>query len=193
MATTARRLDCNKGGQKALLQPPRKGVLRIRGKRATPQEQKALQDASANGSGCPTPQSVVDVARDPKSALHKYFEWDDKIAGDLYRLDQARSLLQSVTIWYSNTKSATVITAKFFNRDPRLPGHTQGYISVEVLQRDSKSARAVLVNAVNQAAALLRNARGVATVVGLRAELDSLIDEMAGLVKSASASHPSPD
>lgn len=37
---------------------------------------------------------VVDEARDPKHPLHHRFEWDDSIAGERYRLSQARELLR---------------------------------------------------------------------------------------------------
>jgi len=39
------------------------------------------------------PQQVVDEARDPSSPLHPHFEWDDTIAAEKHRLDQARQLI----------------------------------------------------------------------------------------------------
>jgi hypothetical protein len=43
--------------------------------------------------------AVVDHARDPATALHRCFEWDDTRAADKYRLNQARQLLRvAVTI-----------------------------------------------------------------------------------------------
>ena len=37
---------------------------------------------------------VVDVARDPKHPLHPRFEWDDSIAAEKWRLEQAGQLLR---------------------------------------------------------------------------------------------------
>ena len=37
-----------------------------------------------------TPQQILDYARNPESELHKCFEWDDSVAAELYRLQQAR-------------------------------------------------------------------------------------------------------
>jgi hypothetical protein len=45
-----------------------------------------------------TPALVVDAARPKKSALHARFEWDDAVAGDAYRREQAHELIQSVRI-----------------------------------------------------------------------------------------------
>lgn len=39
------------------------------------------------------PQEMVDMARDENSELHKCFEWNDTIAAEKYRLQQARTIL----------------------------------------------------------------------------------------------------
>lgn len=39
---------------------------------------------------------VVDEARNKKSKLHKYFQWDDTIAGEKYREQQARVLISNI-------------------------------------------------------------------------------------------------
>lgn len=41
-----------------------------------------------------TPQAVVQAARSEKSPLHSHFEWDDTVAGEKFRLDQARQLIR---------------------------------------------------------------------------------------------------
>lgn len=43
--------------------------------------------------GTVTQKLVVDWARPPSSPLHKYFEWDDKIAGEKYRENQALQMI----------------------------------------------------------------------------------------------------
>jgi len=40
------------------------------------------------------PADVVKFARDPKTALHKQFEWDDSRAAEQYRLEQARHIIR---------------------------------------------------------------------------------------------------
>ena len=41
---------------------------------------------------------VLERARDPASALHEAFEWDDSEAAHRWRLDQARALIRSVRV-----------------------------------------------------------------------------------------------
>ena len=43
-----------------------------------------------------TPFEVVDAARSRKSALHRYFQWDNDKAADEYRKEQARYLIACV-------------------------------------------------------------------------------------------------
>lgn len=40
-----------------------------------------------------TPSSLLDYSRDENSPTHREFEWNDEIAGEKYRLEQARKLI----------------------------------------------------------------------------------------------------
>lgn len=59
---------------------------------------EALEAVAAKGEGHLTPQAVVEVARANRHPLHKFFEWNDEIAAEAYRLDQARTLIRSIHI-----------------------------------------------------------------------------------------------
>lgn len=48
--------------------------------------------------GALTPALVVDAARDPEHPLHSRFEWDDTIAAEKWRLEQAGQLLRIVKL-----------------------------------------------------------------------------------------------
>ena len=47
---------------------------------------------------------VVEKARNKKSVLHSYFEWDDSAAAEEYRLVQARELIRSLVVVVENKK-----------------------------------------------------------------------------------------
>jgi hypothetical protein len=53
----------------------------------------AQKVAEEIGKGRITPQEVLEKARDENSELHKCFEWDDSIAAEKYRLQQARAII----------------------------------------------------------------------------------------------------
>lgn len=58
----------------------------------------ALAQISEQQKGRLTPPAVVEAARNNRHPLHKFFEWDDKIAAESFRLEQARTLIRSVAI-----------------------------------------------------------------------------------------------
>jgi Mor family transcriptional regulator len=45
-----------------------------------------------------TAERVVEAARDARTELHRCFEWDDTVASEKYRLEQARRLLRKITV-----------------------------------------------------------------------------------------------
>lgn len=52
-----------------------------------------LKKIESKHKGVLHPRDVVSTARNEKSALHSYFDWDDKSAAAKHRLEQARSLI----------------------------------------------------------------------------------------------------
>ncbi len=45
-----------------------------------------------------TPEKVVETARPPESPTHRYFEWNDAVAAEKYRLHQAGHYLRNVCV-----------------------------------------------------------------------------------------------
>lgn len=45
-----------------------------------------------------TPKAVLEAARSKTSPLHKHFEWDDSVAAERYRLDQAREIIGIIRV-----------------------------------------------------------------------------------------------
>lgn len=48
--------------------------------------------------GAITPDIVVEVASNKASPLHNYFEWDNRIASEKWRLQQARVLINNIEV-----------------------------------------------------------------------------------------------
>ncbi len=59
---------------------------------------EALAKISKAHEGRLKPQDVIAAARDAKSPLNSFFEWNDEKAADSYRLDQARSIIRIVRV-----------------------------------------------------------------------------------------------
>ena len=55
-----------------------------------------------------TPENVVEYAKNEGTTLNKMFEWDNEIAGEKYRIQQARDILRNISVEYikkDNTKT----------------------------------------------------------------------------------------
>lgn len=77
---------------------------------------------------------VVEAARDKKSPLHKYFDWDDSAAAAKWRLEQAGSLIRSIEV--------VVVTTAGRNRD------LKAFVSV---RRQSERSYTSLAHAMSDA------------------------------------------
>lgn len=71
-----------------------------------------------------TAQNVVDTARDPAHPMHSRFEWDDSIAGEAYRRQQAADMIRRVRIVYKEAdKSGPSRSVRAYHALP----DTEGY------------------------------------------------------------------
>src|SRR6185437_1323639 len=114
----------------------------------------ALQTLSEEGAV--TPRDVVDAARSSNSPLHDYFEWNDKKAADLFRVEQARNMLRSIRVRYiedgapKEARAFQVVSGTGWKDEPRQ------YRSFEVLYGDSAFAANMMDNAIADLATFKR-------------------------------------
>lgn len=55
-----------------------------------------------------TPENVVNLARNENSVIHDDFEWNDEVAGERYRIIQARQMIQNFVVETKNEEKAPV-------------------------------------------------------------------------------------
>lgn len=99
-------------------------------------------------NGDVTPRDVVDAARSSNSALHSYFEWNDKKAADLHRVEQARNMLRSINIKYiengqpKEARAFQVVSKGAYEDAPRK------YSAFHVLSGDIAFSASMMDNAI---------------------------------------------
>ena len=59
---------------------------------------ETLESIRERNNGSLTPSVVVEESRPKSAPLHSCFEWSDCIAGELYRQEQARSIIRSIRV-----------------------------------------------------------------------------------------------
>lgn len=64
--------------------------------------------------GIISPRDVVDAAKNEASPLHPYFEWDDSVAAEKFRLGQARTLMR-IRIDYQDLPNNSTMTIPLYS------------------------------------------------------------------------------
>lgn len=88
-----------------------------------------------------TPDAVVDRARDPKSALHGQFEWNDEEAGAEFRLLQARGLIRRVVVKFDRGAGNRPTTVRAFVNVDR---GSREFRSIDVVRGDDAATEAII-------------------------------------------------
>lgn len=102
-----------------------------------------------------TPQLVVDTARDPSHPLHSRFEWDDAVAGEAWRRQQAHELIRKAKVVYREaTESAPEKSVRAFVAIRGQEGHV--FDPVEEVAEDPFRRKLALADMEREWKALLK-------------------------------------
>jgi len=93
-----------------------------------------------------TPSRVLELAKDPNHPLNSFFEWDDEVASNKYRLLQARELINSIVIQIMDEEKNKMYKVRAFlsvseNTDSELVingnQHTNNYyVSIDDIEKE---------------------------------------------------------
>lgn len=64
------------------------------------------------------PKDIVDASRPEDAPLHPAFEWNDSVAAELFRQDQARTLIRQIVTLEETESEEPVYVRAFFKIDP---------------------------------------------------------------------------
>lgn len=93
--------------------------------------------------GSVTPAQLLEHARNPNCALHRYFDWDDTTAAEAYRLLQARSVIRAVVKFIPNANGNPVSVRAYVSLPSDRDART-GYRAVaEVMDDEAMAAEAL--------------------------------------------------
>lgn len=139
--------------------------------------------ALADENGYIEPRDVITTARDPGSPLHDEFTWDITTAADERWVDQARRLIRLVKI--EITIDEKVIRSVAYVVDPDRPPRSRRYVDLTVAATHQAMAQEILFAEMERVTAAIRRAQEVAIVLGLRPQLELLLDNVRNVVDAA--------
>lgn len=135
----------------------------------------AIERLTKRHNGVLEPGHIVEAARDERSPMHPHFQWDDTVAAELYREDQARDLVRSLTVDISRSNLETKPVRAFVNVET---GGERGYVTTAVAMSSEDLRRQVL----QRAFAELEAWRARHAELSELARVFSAIDETRGLL-----------
>lgn len=91
-----------------------------------------------------TPKNILEFARNEESELHKCFEWDDTIAAEKYRLQQARQIVCNI-IYQEDSKEESAKLRVFYSQSS-----TNTYQPTKVLIRNENTYKELLMQAKSE-------------------------------------------
>ena len=89
-----------------------------------------------------TPQQIVDKARDESTELHKCFEWDDTVAAEQWRKQQARIIVCHLVIREDTVPTDRPEVRYFFKPKP-----DEGYKPTQIIVRKEDEYQQLLAQA----------------------------------------------
>lgn len=146
----------------------REGFWGIRGSSAQ-QVGELVAELEARDGVC-TAEALVDASRDERSPLHRWFEWNDTLAAQHFRLHQARHVLRNLVLIResaapdSQPRALPALVAVPIVREGE---SVHGYMSAERALADHDLRALVLAEALTQLRGLQRrygHLRELATV-----------------------------
>ena len=98
-----------------------------------------------------SPETVVEKAKPKASPIHDFFEWDNSVAAEKYRVWQARYLLGRIEVIVQSDGEDDQVRA-FHNISVQTDGdeHERGYVTLRDVQANADYLEIVLENALDE-------------------------------------------
>jgi len=106
-----------------------------------------LEKLRRRNNGIASPKAVVRSAKNKKSPLHRYFEWDDTAAAEKWRLEEARNLVQSVEVVFGDNPKGKPTRAYV----SIIKGGERGYMDISDVMTDPELREQLLAQALSEA------------------------------------------
>lgn len=123
-----------------------------------------------------TPEKVVDESRDENAVLHPCFEWNDAIAAELYRREQARHIISNITVTIESpaiTEGGKItVTRAFVDVSESVKGK---FVNIKTALNNDDYKRRILLNAKTELLCFEAKYSAYRELCGVCNEIDNFI------------------
>lgn len=117
-----------------------------------------------------TAKSVVDASRDENAPLHNEFEWDDAVAGELWREQTARVMICNLTIDVKTDEKSEMPVRAFMSVEHDSPV----YESITTILTDENKTERLMNMAMKELISFERKYATIEALAGVFREIDKL-------------------
>jgi len=121
------------------------------------------------------PKDVVSSAENPRSYLHRYFEWDDTRAAHQYRLHRARHLLASIEVVIAPAVQSKPVRAYAAFRKDGTPQQKE-YVTITDALADPEKRQELLHRAMKEILRWRKEYRALEELAPIFSEVDKLAE-----------------
>ncbi len=129
-----------------------------------------IRSIGESNGGLATAEAIVEASRSENALFHRYFEWDDSIAAEKHREAQARTLVGSIQVRYS--QSPGVETRAF---EITVQKDVRGYAPVDIILANPDERALLLQRAFAELASFKRRYTALSELSGVLLQIDDLL------------------
>lgn len=137
--------------------------------------QEELEAIREDHDGILRAEDVVEYAKNPETALHKKFTWDDTQAAQQFRLMQARAVIR-VNVFTPEPTGLTVRAYVSLMADRQTPGG--GYRSLQEVMASEELRRRLLGQAMKEARAWRDKYKNLSELAGVFGAIDDIAQDV---------------
>lgn len=138
---------------------------------------KALEAIRTKNSGL-TDDGILLAASAKNHVLNQWFEWDDTVAASEHRRNQARQLIRSIEVTYSEAPGIKTRVYEVEHKSrPQDPGRTV-YTTIEEVLANPESRDRLIAEAIKAAMQFRRRFKMLHEFDGLMGEIDKAVEKL---------------
>lgn len=131
--------------------------------------------ADLEQKGTLTAENLVDISRPEDAPLHEAFDWDDQIAAEKWRKEQAGCIIRSIVIVADEETGAQAEPIRaFFSIVPAEPQ----YESINAIIKDQNKYQDLLALALKELMAFSKKYQQIKELSPVRSAIDQLMIDM---------------
>ena len=122
-----------------------------------------------------SPKLVLNESRKETAPLHKVFEWNDSVAAEKYRLQQAGGIINNLVVVLDEYEHKEPVRA-FVNVTNNAPTRSGEFISVVSAMQSEETRKVVLQNALRELKEFQKKYKDLGELAGIFNEIKKLRD-----------------